>query len=516
MSVPGAGQHEPCLATVEFVSIGAQTAASGKLVENERAVVSDAPSSAIQTGFSSADARLGAIDPKAVAGLLAVAADLTLVIDRNGVVVDAAIGADCGAPARDWIGRAWIDTVTVESRPKVEAMLRDAKKGVSPRWRQVNHPAPAGPDLPVRYCAAGAGANVVAFGRDLRPLAALQQRVAEAQQEMEREYNRIRNAEKRYRLLFQLASEAILILDAGAQRVTEANPAAIALIGKAAKKIIGGGFGDLFDEGSRRAAQSFVAALLVAPRVDNVHARLTETKESLLLSGALFRQDGAANILVILSRLGGAPALTGEKAGMLSALERLPDAFVLTDNDHRILAANAAFVDLAQAGSEDQLRGEPIERWIGRPGVDLEVLFANLQTHGSVRHFSTVARGQYGSTEDVEISAVDVSEGARHCLGFCIRGAGWRAGRERLGGHELPRTAEQFADLVGRVPLKNLVRETTDLIERLCIEAALDLTKDNRASAAEMLGLSRQGLYTKLRRYGLGDLDEEGTGDDVE
>jgi DNA-binding NtrC family response regulator len=64
------------------------------------------------------------------------------------------------------------------------------------------------------------------------------------------------------------------------------------------------------------------------------------------------------------------------------------------------------------------------------------------------------------------------------------------------------------------VPLKNLVRETTDLIERLCIEAALELTKDNRASAAEMLGLSRQALYTKLRRYGLGDLDDEAADSD--
>ena len=52
----------------------------------------------------------------------------------------------------------------------------------------------------------------------------------------------------------------------------------------------------------------------------------------------------------------------------------------------------------------------------------------------------------------------------------------------------------------------HIVRETSDIIERLCIEAALELTQDNRASAAEMLGLSRQSLYVKLRRYGLGDL----------
>jgi DNA-binding NtrC family response regulator len=43
----------------------------------------------------------------------------------------------------------------------------------------------------------------------------------------------------------------------------------------------------------------------------------------------------------------------------------------------------------------------------------------------------------------------------------------------------------------------------------MCIEAALQLTKDNRASAAEILGLSRQGLYIKLRRYGIGDLGSE-------
>jgi DNA-binding NtrC family response regulator len=64
----------------------------------------------------------------------------------------------------------------------------------------------------------------------------------------------------------------------------------------------------------------------------------------------------------------------------------------------------------------------------------------------------------------------------------------------------------ELTDLVGRMPLKDIVRESTDLIERLCIEAALDQADDNRASAAGMLGLSRQSLYTKLHRHGLGNL----------
>jgi DNA-binding NtrC family response regulator len=35
------------------------------------------------------------------------------------------------------------------------------------------------------------------------------------------------------------------------------------------------------------------------------------------------------------------------------------------------------------------------------------------------------------------------------------------------------------------------------------------MTDDNRASAADLLGLSRQSLYVKLRRYGISDQDTD-------
>ena len=72
------------------------------------------------------------------------------------------------------------------------------------------------------------------------------------------------------------------------------------------------------------------------------------------------------------------------------------------------------------------------------------------------------------------------------------------------GARDLTRAVEQLTALVGRVSLKNLVRDTTDLVERHFIEAALETTGDNRTSAAEVLGVSRQSLYVKLRRYQLG------------
>jgi len=113
--------------------------------------------------------------------------------------------------------------------------------------------------------------------------------------------------------------------------------------------------------------------------------------------------------------------------------------------------------------------------------------------------------GSYGSVEEVEIAAVATAHAEQPCFGFTVRATPRRAAPVHTGGgmHDLPRSVEQMTELVGRVSMKALVRETTDLIEKLCIEAALAYTSDNRASAAEMLGLSRQSLYVKLRRYGM-------------
>ena len=463
--------------------------------------------------FSAPADSFGSMDSESAAAMVAASSDIALVLDAQGVIRDVAFGnAELAREAnRQWIGRRWIETVTIESRNKIEDMIREASPRAPTRWRQVNYPNPDGPDIPIRHSAIrfGADRKIMCVGRDLRAMAQLQLRLGEAQQAMEREYARIRGAEKRYRLLFQMAPEAVLIVDAGNNRVIEANPAASTLVGKDAKKLIGHEFGELFEEDSRQAAMSFVAAARVAPRIDNVHVKLKDEKDSLLLSGSMFRQESAAHLLVLLSRLnapGAAPSQ--DVTRILDVVEKIPDAFVVTEPDGRVLTANAAFVDLVQASSESQVRGESLDRWLGGPGVDLSVLFSTLRAHGVARNYSTVLRGEFGASEDVEVSAVSIPGGAIPCFGLTLRASRWRAGPEKLGGRELPRTVEQFTGLVGRVPLKNLVRETTDLIERLCIEAALELTRDNRASAAEMLGLSRQGLYAKLRRYGLGDLDD--------
>ncbi len=463
--------------------------------------------------FENATESLGGVDAKTVSSLISSSSDIAVVLDRTGVVLDVSVAtAELAAlNVTSWIGRLWRDCVTIESRIKVDELIADALTKGSSRWRQVNHSLGSGPDVPVRYSAIGLGGDgrVVAVGRDLRAISTLQQRLVDVQQAMEREYARIRSAETRYRLLFQLASEAVVIVDAGTNRIVEANPTASRLLNLPPKRLSGMSFGDPFDAGSAQAVQSLLAAARSSGRVDDVLARLDGGKTSLLLSAALFRQDGAAHLLIRLRPMEGeAPSLPSGRASVLQVIERLPEAFVVTDMDRKIMAANTAFLDLAQIPTEQQLKGEAIDRWIGRPGLDVDALFASLRTHGAVRNFSTILRSEFGAIENVELAAVLVEGGEVPCIGFSIRSVGWRAAEKAVSGPQLP-SSQQFTELVGRVSLKDMVRETTDLIERLCIEAALELTRDNRASAAEMLGLSRQSLYSKLRRFNMGDLDGE-------
>jgi transcriptional regulator PpsR len=327
---------------------------------------------------------------------------------------------------------------------------------------------------------------------------------------MERDYSRLRQAETRYRLLFQMSPDPVMVLDGTTQRVTEANPAAMRLFGKDQRRAVGRPVAEAFAPESRAAVQALLASVRAAGRGDDVRARLAEDGAEITVSASTFRQEGALLFLLRVSAPeSGAVALPPAKSKLLKLVEQVPDAFVVTGPDGRIVTANVAFVEMIEATGEEQVRGEPLDRWLGVQDVEAEVLFSHLRNRGSVRLYTSTLRGEHGLRTEVEISAVTVMNGGKPCFGFAIRDVGPRIRPAAAAAVRPTRSVEQLTELIGRVPLKDLVREATDAIERLCIEAALELSGDNRASAAEMLGLSRQSLYVKLRRYGLGDLGAE-------
>jgi transcriptional regulator PpsR len=473
--------------------------------------------------FKSPKESLGDLGAQSAAGLIAAATDVAVVVDKQGVIRDVAFNKDELSLELDghgrWLGSKLATTVTSDTRGKVDDLLRDALAKKASVWRQVNHPSPSGVDIPILYSAVHIGRDdrFVVVGRDLRQQAAMQQRLISAQQSMERDYIRLRHAETRYRLLFQVSSEAVVMIDAQSFAVVDANPAALALLDETSPQIMKSNFTSHFDRADVMGIQQLLADIRSTGRDNGMQVRLAKGERQCGLSASLFRQENASLFLIRLSPQGRAldAVLLKATSLLLSYFESAPDALAITENDGRLLKVNAAFLDMTQLSSEEQTRGESLDRWLGRAGVDFGVVLANLRQSGSVKMFASVLRGAHGATTEVEVSAVALSDGEeRPSFGFAIRNVEKRLSATTASARELPRSVAQLTEMIGRVPLRDLVRETTDVIERLSIEAALELTGDNRASAAEMLGLSRQSLYVKLRRFGIAEHAEEDDADD--
>ncbi len=456
---------------------------------------------------------LGQLNPDEVAHIVQASADISLTLNRDGVIQSIAFGnPDLRSPSLEsWVGKNWLDVVTSESRPKIQALLQDANETSLSRFRQINVPSPGSADLPL-LCATlkvGSTGQIIALARDLREISLLQQRLVDAQQAIERDYTRLRQLETRYRVLFEMASEAVIVLDANTFKVIEANPRAADLLGDSVKKLSGRLLMDYLTKGERIQVQSLLSKVAYTSTVAELNTSILSGQE-VYLSAAPFRNENQSLILVTLKRSGELLDRHDSNAQSLviQALENAPDGFIVTNSAGKILTANQAFLRLIMSDKLEQILNEPLDRWLERSSVDLRVMLSNLHEKGSIKLFATSIRDSFGILHPVEISAVSVPY-PHACLGFTIREVGSRIRSKIQPEESITRSSEELTQLVGRLPLKEIINETTDLIEQLCIKAALDLTRGNRVSASEMLGLSRQSLYIKLRKYDLSDQSKD-------
>jgi len=457
------------------------------------------------------------IDSAVVATLIATISDIALIVDGNGVIQDVTCQRDEMAKTLQgfdrFVGKAWVDTVIPDSRSTVEALLAEATTQKASRWSELKYPSSRGGAVSILYATVRTESKggCVAVGRDVQAFAALQQRLIEAQISLERDYSRFRHVEARYRILFQMLPEPALMVDGTTETIVEANQAALQQTGAVTRNLIGRPLSDIFHRDCAAPIQSLLSKARATNYAESVKARLKHDKRDRDVSALHLRQDAGAIFLV---RFGFSTEASKEiglsdyERMLLICIEQSPDGLVVTDVRGRVILANPAFIDMAQLASEEQARGTSLERWVGRPGIDFNILMASLRGHGRVRLFATILQGELGATPDIEISASFVEDASQPIVIFAIRNVERRVSAISSNDRQLPRSAEQLTELIGRVPLKDILRETTDVIEKLCIKAALQVTDENRASAAEMLGLSRQSLYVKLRRFGLEDLQD--------
>ncbi len=427
---------------------------------------------------------------------VSLSSDIALVMDASGVITRVAQsgGTPMAPEAEQWVGRAWADTVTAETRRKIELLLGDVASTGTARRREVSHPGAAGADIPVAYTAIRLGAHgpVLAVGRDLRAIAAIQQQFLDAQQELERGYWRARQAETRERALRQVASDALLVLDAENGTVLSANAAAHRTGPDGAP--LGRPAGLLFDAHSRAAVEELLGTACSGGRPVELRARLAGSHAYASVAATPFRVGASQRLLLRLrDPTDGAPS-AGERR--LQAAQA-GESVVITDAAGHLRACDESFAALVGQPGEAALVGRALSDWLGDPQQPLEALLADTRREGLAERDGLALRGS-AAAQRARVSASWLAEGDQEGIGLIVRpgeGPGMASAAQRAFLQAWGMLDEQL----GRTSLPQMMREAAALAERHFIQAALQRCGGDAAAAAQLLGVSRDNLARRRR-----------------
>lgn len=428
---------------------------------------------------------------------VSLSSDIALVIDEAGIVTSVAQNekAPMNPEAEAWVGQPWAQTVTGDTRGKIESLLADASTcGGMGRQREVNHAADSGDELPVAYTALRLGERgpVLAVGRDLRSVAAIQQRFLDTQQALERSYWRARHDEARHRLLYQVATDAAITVDIDRQCLIAVNAAAARLLQVDGPSAQGRLISAHFDATSRPAVEALLASACAGSDAFAAQARLAGSHISVALTAT---RVPAANKPTVLLRLRQADPPHGDLPAQGSALARhvdgTPEGIVVIDSDGRVREANLAFMQMAQAPELEAVIGQPLERWLRGDGM---AVIGSLRAQG-LAPCQRVALLRHGRLElAVDMAGSLLGDVAGGDIGITLRPCGSDVLTADARAAVLLRAIDALANELGQTPLPALLRQAQALAQQHFLRTAIERHPGDSAAAARLLGISAEEL----------------------
>lgn len=436
--------------------------------------------------------------PELARTMVSLGGDIALVIDERGVVqrVDQRASTPLASDAHTWVGHLWSETVTSESKSKVERLMAEASTTCATRKREVNHPAGDGVTVPVAYTAMRLGSRgpILAVGRDLGISAALQQKFIGAQREMERNYAHARQAEARYRLLFQVATDAVIVVDGSTLNIVEANQSASELFDLSVGQVVGQSANFGFERHSRDIVTAALASALESGRSTETRAQLLGRVSSTSVTATPFRVLDSQQLLV---RIRTTDQL-GSSANLGATLARLVDSasdgVAVTDVDGGVLVANPAFLKLVQASTEASVRGRPLSDWLSLPNEPFAELLERVGREGMTGYAPSKVLAQDAVIKPVEVAATLLSEIDPPCIGFSIRLTPTTGGDISVTVEPMQAAVKVLCDQVGSAALPELMQRASELLQRNFIRMAMERAGADLNKAATLLGINRQQL----------------------
>jgi transcriptional regulator PpsR len=454
------------------------------------------------------------IEPEFLGNILATSSDIAVMIDLKGSIKSVLVNQSeqYYGDLSHWEGKNITKFLTMDSIPKLERALDKLNSGQTILHSiELNHQDNAKWQFPVRYNAhlVGQNDNILLLGRDLRSISETQQQLVKAQIAVEQSHEERKEYDAHYRSIFSTADEPIFVLDAKTGKIRQANPAACTLLGEDIDTLLAEPFGKFvgFKDKKDLADRMAMAAMSKTTLKVIISHNGQDTEASLYT--VIYRASGQQVLLVRLNLEKNRANLNDPLSQNLIALYKNgTDGIVFTNASGVISYVNESFLELLNTAQGSEIVGRSLGDFLSKGQIDLAVMLENVQRVGQMRIYSTDLKNDFGLKTAVEVSMTKISSNTSKQVSFVIR----ETSRAEPPGPMRPAIASNdnnpsIAELVGSASLKEIVAETTDVIEKICIQTAVETTNNNKAAAAEMLGLSRQSLYVKLHKYGLVDTE---------
>lgn len=445
--------------------------------------------------------------------LIEQASDIAVHLDSNCHVAGVFVSPDSPSLGclDHWVGRPFKDFLTVESAEKFAARIAELESDTNKQIGaiELNNSDNADWQFPIRYSVMRlqGGKGFLLIGRDLQPIAEVQQRLVHEQLARESDQQKIRRFETFYRVALEASETAMVLVDPETARIRDINSAGSRLLGAKPDVLPGNTFNQAF-EGIRRG--ELMEALQDAAEPEEtrgVELVSRRNGKSVIVFPEFFRAAGELGMLCRMLPVGGRSERADTNGQLFSMLYTASsDAIVILDAKGMVREANEAFLEISDAAQLRDVVGKSFSNFLLRGEVDLRLLIEGTVREGRLRNYSTQFKSVVGSRADVAISSAQLRSGGNEMgIGLIIRDSSGMGSSVDDGAEAVvsEQALQNVMDLVGTASLKELVSATSDVIEKMCIDTALQMTRNNRAAAADMLGLSRQSLYVKLRKYGM-------------
>ena len=435
--------------------------------------------------------------------------DINIVIDNSGYILQINVPKESPvANLKNWTSKNINDYLTIESKEKLDSQitsLSDISQTVT-KWFELNHTSLETGEFPVRY----KGFNIpktkhiLLVGNDLSHVAEIQKKFVNSQLALEREYTKYRSFETKYKALVEFTTDPIVLVNGLNGSIVDINQYGYSIFNLKRDKLLGQNIEKFFDWTDNKSLLEVLKSDAVTNSQRTLSLNSSKKSTTVIIKSAIFR---AENDLCLMLKFIPVNKNTTPREEFPTVLrkffENTRDGIVFTDKSGIIKHVNNSFLSLCNTGSDQLILERSFSDFLARGIVDLKVLIEAALDNGTTMPFTTQLISAYEIKIDIEITGTKASNEYGTFICFLIS---YKPNAITQNTNDVvvsEQATQKIMKLVGSAPLKELVADTNDIVEKICIETALKMTKNNRVATAEMLNLSRQSLYVKLRKYNL-------------